>query len=877
MIRPVSADGRVDSGGAFEPVVRARVIDRIAAAASQRIVLVVAPAGYGKSVAVRHYLETIDTAKIRYDVLPEHNTLLGFLRGFSEALSDIAPDTRKTLSGAYEKNRSSSNAGSDLAMWMYAHIKTFAGVIAIDDLHVAENDPEIAKFLVSLIERTKGRARWILASRSTTNLPIGSWLAYGEMDLTIDEQDLRFTVDEARRAAKASRVAVRDEELNEILLMTDGWPTALSFALRSSTRSVDLRNITATTREMIYHYLAEQVYNSLSAEDRALLHLSSYLGEINAEVLRYAGYDKARASIESLRQRVAFIYPDRPGSYKCHDLFRDFLQHQLELEGDAVVEATRTRAAQALEKAGQSSAALVIYAQLRSCDNVLRILRTCGLQLAEQGHADATHLALESLPHDVRATDPLVLGLRALGEADLGRFDRAESLLQRAISKECADQLKVELSIRLALVLINQMRDVAEILEPLLDSKLPLNLKGEITSLLAVTYAYAGRLSDARIAIQSVKDILAQIESNQDRAKMLQRIGVAGLRLGLPLEEVLDAQNRAAALASEEGMFGLAGRAFVALASIALSYEDDAAKEVWYSQQAANSSMKAGDLFNLQTALLHLLNVEGRRGNIERIKALEQQIAPISTSDVKRMSYMIPIRSYVAAWEGRFDEAHRLMATVSGSDRFFAHDRAVNTASDALFVLAMGQRDTAISMVGEVTADIEMADTKLLYPRRQVEIARLLCALVESLAGRHAFARRILRRREDGYDAATASIREVIISMCRASTEAAIEPEVAERLEALQAVGHGGLARLLRSVFDRCKLSSGEASELGLTRAETAILQALANGRRPKDIAHDSGRSIYTVQAHIQNIIRKLGCSGRGEALRVARVRGLIA
>jgi len=597
MIRPVSADGRVDSGGAFEPIVRTRIIERIAAAAFQRVVLVVAPAGYGKSVALRHYLETVDTAKVRYDVRPEHATLLGFLRGFSDALLDAAPDARKTLSGAYERNRSSSNVGVDLAMWMYAHIKTFTGIIAIDDFHVTENDPEIAKFLVSLIERTKGRARWILASRSTTNLPIGSWLAYGEMDLTIDEQDLRFTVDEARRAAKVSRVAVRDEELNEILSMTDGWPTALSFALRSSTRSVDLRNITATTREMVYHYLAEQVYHSLSNDDRELLHLASYLGEINAEVLRYAGYDKAQASIESLRQRVAFIYPDRPGSYKCHDLFRDFLQHQMELEGDAVVEATRKRAAAALEKAGQTAAALVIYAQLGSCDDVLRILTDCGFQLAEQGHGDATNLALESLPSDIRATNALVLGLRASGEADLGRFDRAESLLQRAISRECPENLKVELSIRLALVLINQMRDVAGILEPLLSDDLPLNLKGEVISLLAVTYAYAGRSSDARDAIALAKNILAQVEANHDRAKMLQRIGVASLRLGLPLEEVFDAQNRAASLASEEGMFGLAGRAFVALASIALSYEDDAAKEVWYSQQAANAAMKAGDLF----------------------------------------------------------------------------------------------------------------------------------------------------------------------------------------------------------------------------------------------------------------------------------------
>src|SRR5579884_1358147 len=208
MIRRVTADGRLETGGPFTPIVRARVVERIASAATQRIVLIVAPAGYGKSVALRQYLETLHgVPHVRYDVQAENGTLLGFVRGFADAVIGIAPAARKTLPGAYERSRSSKTPGVDLAMWMHAHIKTFTGLVVIDDLHVAENDPEISKFLVSLIERTKGRARWIIASRSSLDLPVGSWLAYGEMDLNIDEQDLRFTVDEARDAAKAAHVA----------------------------------------------------------------------------------------------------------------------------------------------------------------------------------------------------------------------------------------------------------------------------------------------------------------------------------------------------------------------------------------------------------------------------------------------------------------------------------------------------------------------------------------------------------------------------------------------------------------------------------------------------------------------------------------------
>ena len=165
-------------------------------------------------------------------------------------------------------------------------------------LHVADADPEVARFLSSLIERTKGKIRWIIASRSTTGLPVGTWLAYRDADLAVDEQDLRFTLDEARVAAGALGLTIRDEELTELLALTEGWPAALSFALRTSTRSSELRNVSALTREMIYRLLAEQVYASLDASERNLLEVAVVLPAIDVEVLERAGFDRAFTIVE---------------------------------------------------------------------------------------------------------------------------------------------------------------------------------------------------------------------------------------------------------------------------------------------------------------------------------------------------------------------------------------------------------------------------------------------------------------------------------------------------------------------------------------------------------------------------------------------------
>ncbi len=205
MIRTIPANDRSDAG-AFAPIVRSRLVERLAGAATYPIALLIAPAGYGKSVVLRQYLSTLDEPYIRF-TLGEHATLLGFLRGFSEALRDSAPHAITALAGAYERNTASPKPGPDLARWMHAHLESFRGVIAIDDLHVAEGDPEVARFLTALIERTKGRIRWILASRSTTGFPVGTWLAYRDADLCIDERRSAFYAGRSARGSSRARTS----------------------------------------------------------------------------------------------------------------------------------------------------------------------------------------------------------------------------------------------------------------------------------------------------------------------------------------------------------------------------------------------------------------------------------------------------------------------------------------------------------------------------------------------------------------------------------------------------------------------------------------------------------------------------------------------
>ncbi|MEO9170709.1 MAG: hypothetical protein ABI282_06890, partial [Candidatus Baltobacteraceae bacterium] len=509
MIRPVRSDGKIETGGVFAPIVRHRVIERISSAAMQRVVLIVAPAGYGKSVALEQYLSSAADQSVRFDVLSDHTSLLGFLRGFTDALSDIAPDARATLPGAYEKNAGSASVGTDLALWMHSHVKSYRGIIAIDDLHIAQEDREVTRFLSGLIERTKGRVQWILASRSTLGLPIGTWLAYGDSDLAVDEHDLKFSVEEAKEAARAFRLGVRDEELHELLTLTDGWATAMSFALRSSTRSIDLRSISTMTREMIYRYLAEQVYAGLDSEERRFIETASLLPSVDVNTMIGAGFDNAAATIEELRQRVAFVHEQSPGVYRLHDLFREFVRFQLSLKGKQAAADLRVSLAAVLEARGSTDAALNLLVDSESIEHVTRLLVSAGTELIARGHGDAVARGLEVIPAAVHAREAVLSGLKGTIDIAAGRYDSGERFLQRAIRLGAADaNARSEHILRLAMFMVNQGRDPDEMLATLLESDAGESAKLEARAMLAVRCVRSGRIESADAHIREVEDAI---------------------------------------------------------------------------------------------------------------------------------------------------------------------------------------------------------------------------------------------------------------------------------------------------------------------------------------------------------------------------------
>ncbi|HEY1883046.1 MAG TPA: LuxR C-terminal-related transcriptional regulator [Candidatus Cybelea sp.] len=855
-------------------VERRQLIERLDASANLPITLVIAPAGYGKSVALRQYIRTLRQPCVRFALRPEHTTLLSFLRGLTEALGEHAPHAVDTLAGAYERNQSSDKRDLDLAHWLNAHLESFAGVIAIDDLHVADGDSEVAGLLTALIECSKERVRWIIASRSTAGLPVGSWLAYRDAELPVDERELRFSLEEVAQAARDLGLTIRDDELQDLLDLTEGWPAALTFALRTSTRSADLRNVSAVTREMIYRFLAEQVYVALDDGERALLEVAVALPSIQVEVLERAGFDRALPIVERLRERTAFIYEESRGVYQCHDLFREFLRHQSALAGKRAQQHVQGRAARALEATGDMEHAIAAYAAAASSSDVLRLLEGHGFNLLERARSDVVMRGLEALDDVTRRSNSTALALQGALESVAGKFSRAESLLGRALSEANGNRdLIANASLRLAALMANQARNVSEVLSDLAeDAEQTSAYRAEALSLIAGQRATSGDLATASPAASQAERLLAEVDSEVVRAKVLHRIGIAYHHLGMAAR-AFEALTQSAELADSLHLFGLSSRVKAVLSNLVLHERDDVEQQLAYAESAATAATKAGDTFALQTALLQMLSAQMRRGHVEKSIAIEQRLGSARATELAG-KYLPIFRSSRLAWEGRFREAHRLLATC-WKQMTFSVDRLYCGAEYALFLAVDGKHDDAAGLTREIIEGLKLSDAATgLFRVRALAITRAFCALTETINGRASFADRILRQLQSSKDEVIRAVSDAaasIVTRIRGGGSTGSE-RVRECTERLRALDYADVAQLLAAVDAAAGRAAMERLPMnGLTRSEMEILRMLEEGLTPKQIAEKTSRSLNTVRVHVANTIAKLGCHGHAEAIRTAR------
>ncbi|MBV8245422.1 MAG: hypothetical protein JOZ38_05845, partial [Candidatus Eremiobacteraeota bacterium] len=483
------------------------------------VALIVAPAGFGKTTLVTQYLSGGAGPLVRFDVRRSHATLAGFVRGFAEALETQLPALRSALRQGAAPAAGSNAPAVELADWLHAHLRDFAGLVAIDDLHVA-SDPEVGKLVALLVERAPRTQRWLIATRDASQLPVASWVGAGRAQMPIEESDLRFNVDEATELVAHADLAVDPGEVRAFANLMRGWPTGLALALHGSTDTENLRKIASETREFIFRYLTEQVFSELGEREQTFLLDAAVYPVVRIRWMNKAGYDDAMLLLNRLRAKIAFVERTGDDSYRLHDLFGEFLEAQLQLRGEAIFRDAVRRAAQVLKNEGESEEALVAYTRAADERGIAHLLEAEGFELIERGAQDLVGIALASLPAEIIADRPRLIACDAFLESHRGRFAAVAARFRNAIDGETDPRSRAEIGYRYAAkAFASPLADKAmQTLRSLDRKNLPVSLQASIVSLLGYYDAVSRDFPAAREQLARARDLIESVDDGALRA-----------------------------------------------------------------------------------------------------------------------------------------------------------------------------------------------------------------------------------------------------------------------------------------------------------------------------------------------------------------------
>ena len=298
-----------------------------------RVVLLAAPAGYGKTALLGRALDQLPPGHARvWIALDEGDDLQRLLACLIAALEPYDPPWRSAPEGllAAAGQAGTAQGMAEELLNTLEQCELPHGVVVLDDLHHV-TDPACLEFLDFWLQR--GSARWclVLSSRHEPALRLARLRAAGEL-AELRQQDLQLDREEVR--ALAAGVGLDDAAADALHRRTAGWAAGLRLALNGAGSGAGGSAIDRAA----FEFLTTEVLARIDPGLREFLLLSSVLSELEAgRCAAVTGELQALRRIDEVERLGLFatVVDENGPVLRLHDLFREALQHRLKLERPA--------------------------------------------------------------------------------------------------------------------------------------------------------------------------------------------------------------------------------------------------------------------------------------------------------------------------------------------------------------------------------------------------------------------------------------------------------------------------------------------------------------------------------------------------------------
>ena len=534
-------------------VARQRLNSLLGELVEKRLVLVSAPAGYGKTSLMIDFVSSCQLPVCWYTVDRLDFDPQRFIAYFAAAIQQRFPSFGQRTAAVLSSEQGQMDvdyAATVLINELYDTVSEHF-LLVLDDYHLVNDSLQVRHFISRFLQDVEENCHLVLTSRSLLSLPMLPMMAARSEVGGISVEELAFTTEEIQRMYQQNQhQQLTHETAEDIRSRTEGWVTGIVLASQVNPQGTAARARLARVSGFGLDDYFLQVIDHLPAELRTFLLWSSLLEEFNVErctlVLGPALNLKDapwQDWMNTIQENNLFAMPvgERGDWLRYHPLFLDFLQSLVSRERPSEARAIEQKMALACIQNGEWDRAFSIYRHLDSREDLVNLIETAGPDILTGGRISTLSAWLDALPAEILNDRPFIIALQGYVAMALGDSSLALTLYNQAVGTMHLPHDRIHLARTLSMratlqrlkgrldFAISDANECMQLIDNDLDQR---KIKGDALRCIGLCHFHQGKLHESLSWLGNALNIMLSINDHKNEAVINLEMGLAFENLG---------------------------------------------------------------------------------------------------------------------------------------------------------------------------------------------------------------------------------------------------------------------------------------------------------------------------------------------------------
>lgn len=426
---------------------RQRLLDLLLEFLDEKLTIIAAPAGYGKTSLMIDFASHIEMPVCWFSLDPLDQDPQRFIAYFIASLQQRFPRFGKKSQIAVENSSQDQlnldNLISTVINDVYENITEHFTII-LDDYHLVGESKLVETFINRFIQDVDENCHVVIASRALLALPDMTLMVARSQVNGLSFEELAFRPEEIQGLLQQNyQMSISLDLAQAMVNNTEGWITGLLLSTQVKGRlSQNQLRVEKVSGIDLYEYMAQQVLDQQPPEIQEFLLRTSLLEEFDASLcatvigqaldLPNVDWD---ALMETLLKSNLFILPvgeDRL-FLRYHHLFRDFLQSRMLEKRSKEAKKIQYRLAKVYCKQGEWERAYDLLQKYGETEEISELILDAATFMFSHGRLQTLSSWLEAVPERQLSASAGLLSIQGSVAVTRGDTLHGIKLLNQAI------------------------------------------------------------------------------------------------------------------------------------------------------------------------------------------------------------------------------------------------------------------------------------------------------------------------------------------------------------------------------------------------------------------------------------------------------------